>query len=356
MITEKEVVVTWNANNKKHYVSKGYLFTKMFDEIKVKVSDLPKGTTTLVGYLCDYCNGKNQNNEKSKKKPYNRLLEGRKKTAKDCCSKCKSKKFMENQAYSEIPKEKTIYVKCPDLSKEWNYKRNTGTPKDYTYGSGKVFWWKCKKGHEWKSTVSNRRRGNNCPYCSNKKVCPDNCLAVTNKEVSKEWNYVKNKELTPHNVVSGSKRKVWWICAKGHEWQVSIAARTRGETGCPTCFESKGEKAIRGFLEREKINFIPQYKFSGLRGVNGGLLKFDFAILINNSVRLLIEFDGLFHFKEVYKGDGHDEVVKHDKLKDEYCYDNKIELLRIPYWEFDNLETILKKELSQLIPNFFIKN
>ena len=35
-------------------------------------------------------------------------------------------------------------------------------------------------------------------------------------------------------VLAGSHKKVWWTCLKGHEWQTTVVARTRG-SGCPVC-------------------------------------------------------------------------------------------------------------------------
>lgn len=58
------------------------------------------------------------------------------------------------------------YVK-PDLSLEWHPVKNGElTSDDVSYGSAKKVWWKCQKGHEWKSTIRNRSRGSNCPICN----------------------------------------------------------------------------------------------------------------------------------------------------------------------------------------------
>lgn len=58
----------------------------------------------------------------------------------------------------------------PDLAKEWVYEKNDGlTPKDVTVNSKKTVWWKCKEGHNWKTTILNRNKGNNCSVCSEPK-------------------------------------------------------------------------------------------------------------------------------------------------------------------------------------------
>ena len=66
----------------------------------------------------------------------------------------------------------------PQLSQEWNQIKNSSlTPETVTPHSGKIVWWLCQKGHTWPATINSRSHGENCPYCLNKKACPDNCLA-----------------------------------------------------------------------------------------------------------------------------------------------------------------------------------
>lgn len=55
-----------------------------------------------------------------------------------------------------------------------------------------------------------------------------------NPDLANEWNSARNGNLTPQIVMAGSHKKVWWICAVGHEWQATIKSRANG-TGCPIC-------------------------------------------------------------------------------------------------------------------------
>lgn len=58
----------------------------------------------------------------------------------------------------------TLY---PEIAKEWHPTKNgIVKPYDVLPFSNKLYWWKCEKGHEWKSTVNNRVKGNGCPLCS----------------------------------------------------------------------------------------------------------------------------------------------------------------------------------------------
>ena len=49
-----------------------------------------------------------------------------------------------------------------------------------------------------------------------------------------EWDYVKNSKL-PDETASRSTDRVWWVCARQHSWQASVANRTKRGDGCPTC-------------------------------------------------------------------------------------------------------------------------
>jgi hypothetical protein len=66
------------------------------------------------------------------------------------------------------------------------------------------------------------------------KVTDQYNLSVVNPGLAKEWHPSRNGNLTPRNVTPGSGKKVWWICASGHEWQAPVYSRNRG-SGCPVC-------------------------------------------------------------------------------------------------------------------------
>lgn len=118
---------------------------------------------------------------------------------------------------------------------------------------------------------------------------------------------------------------------------------------CPYCNESKGEKKIREFLQSIDIKFEMQYCFENLKGIGGGLLRFDFAIFNKRELILLLEYDGEFHFKKQYSEDRFEVIKIHDNIKNTYCLDNNIRILRIPYWKLANSEEIIKEELKQLL-------
>lgn len=188
-----------------------------------------------------------------------------------------------------------------------------------------------------------------CPYCKNKKVCFDNCLATNYPEIAKEWHPTKNDNTISFDVVYGSNKKVWWQCSKNskHIWRTAVRKRTVRGDGCPFCSQSKGEKEINKILNLNNIHNIPQKEFEGLVGLGGGLLSYDFYLPTYN---LLIEYQGEQHkyFCEWFheSEEGFKKQQEHDRRKKEYAQNNNINLLEIWYWDFDNIEEILKKELD----------
>ena len=102
-----------------------------------------------------------------------------------------------------------------------------------------------------------------------------------------------------------------------------------------------------------RIKFQQQYEFKDCLTENGYPCKFDFAIFTdNNKLQCLIEYDGIQHFEE--SNWGLEQNQTRDRIKDIYCLQNKIPLIRIPYTDFSkiNIEYInerIKKECTMLM-------
>jgi DNA-directed RNA polymerase subunit RPC12/RpoP len=73
-----------------------------------------------------------------------------------------------------------------------------------------------------------------------------------NAQLMAEWNFEKNKSYgsNPATLTCGSGKIVWWKCEHGHEWQATIANKSKGH-GCPYC---AGQKVIRGYNDLQTIN------------------------------------------------------------------------------------------------------
>jgi len=223
-------------------------------------------------------------------------------------------------------------------------------------GNNKKLKWQCLKpecGEIFELKWGHISQGIGCGMCAGHQVGLSNCLATKYPKLTKEWHPILNNDLTPFDVTCGLSQKVWWICKKcSCEWMASIGSRTNKGCGCPKCNESKGEKQLDYILTQYNIPHDSQYTFDDLRGIGGRVLKFDVPIfwdIEKTKLKMLIEFDGIFHYEKQYEDDGFETLQIHDKRKNQYCKNNNIKLLRIPYWDFDNIEKILQKELNLII-------
>lgn len=135
----------------------------------------------------------------------------------------------------------TLY---PEIAEQWHERNLPLKPDQVTGGSNKKVWWKCVEGHAWQATICTRtRRGTECPYCKgNKIIVGKNDLATVYPDLAAEWSD-RNLPLRPDQVSYGSGRKVWWVCARKHEWRTMIAHRSLEGSGCPYC---SGRKTVEG--------------------------------------------------------------------------------------------------------------
>lgn len=116
---------------------------------------------------------------------------------------------------------------------------------------------------------------------------------------------------------------------------------------CPKCVnaKSKGEMAIASYLDDNDIIYEMQKTFPDCRNFKtNALLRFDFHLPKYN---LCIEFDGIFHYEEQKFGIANlIKIQLRDKIKTDFCKNNLIKLIRIPYWEKKNINIILKSKLK----------
>lgn len=103
---------------------------------------------------------------------------------------------------------------------------------------------------------------------------------------------------------------------------------------CPYCNQSHGELEIARILSENKIDFIPQFKFEECKKKRS--LPFDFAIIKNEKVNCVIEYNGEQHYRPVkhFGGEsGYKSRIENDRIKKTFCDENKIPLLIIDYNE-----------------------
>lgn len=123
-------------------------------------------------------------------------------------------------------------------------------------------------------------------------------------------------------------------------------AQLRANKGlCPRCGSSSGEQIIMNYLDKHGINYIYGYLIPDLKDQNS--LHFDFWL---QQFNIAIEYDGQQHFKPVGYFGGQvnfDRQKKHDKMKDAYCEEHEVNLIRIRFDE--NVNDKLDQYLLPLV-------
>lgn len=113
--------------------------------------------------------------------------------------------------------------------------------------------------------------------------------------------------------------------------------------GCNICSMSKGNIKITNFLEKENIKFETEKSFKNC--YLNKRLRFDFYLPEFNTC---IEYDGIQHFESVEIFGGEKQFLenkKRDEIKNSFCEENDIPLIRIDYLNFYKIEEILWQQL-----------
>lgn len=203
---------------------------------------------------------------------------------------------------------------------------------------------KCSNGHIIDTiTINNFKRGRRCIQCGYEKISKER--SFTYEEVKAYFEYFNYQLLS--ETYKNNSDNLTVLCPFGHEWHVKFNNFKNQSQRCPYCQVSKGEQRIMDYLNGNNINYIYEKKFDGLIGLGNGLLSYDFYLPQCN---LLIEYQGGFHDGNItgnYKYTfNFERQQEHDRRKKEYAEKNNINLLEIWYWDYDNVEEILSKELK----------
>ena len=231
---------------------------------------------------------------------------------------------------------------------------------EYKNNNGKLKF-KCLNCHEdencFESTWADISMGGGCPFCTHNRVGKYNNFAYLfpSPSIADEWDYVKNYPITPKDIMSQTNKKYWWICPNcNRSYHMSPSYRNgQNKCNCPKCAKSKGEKIVEEYFITNKIYYSSQYRFIDCRDIMP--LPFDFAIFQDEEKKILLgitEYDGELHYFPYRMMKNKEEnLLKtqlHDEIKNKYCEDHNIFLLRIPYWDKANIKEILDKEILSL--------
>ncbi|RKI36697.1 hypothetical protein D7V86_25315 [bacterium D16-51] len=198
---------------------------------------------------------------------------------------------------------------------------------------------RCKKHNiQWKVVPQSILQGCGCIECGREKLSEK--LHKSHDQYIEDLGKVNPNIIAIEKYIDTNTPILHKCLLDGNKWYLSPRNALLGN-GCPQCRESKGERKIRIWLNNKHIVYQTQKSFKDCRDIKP--LPFDFYLPAYNTA---IEYDGKQHYKPIKYFGGKERfeyIVKHDNIKNEYCKNNGISLLRIPY--FKNVEEELNNFL-----------
>ncbi|MDQ0856695.1 zinc-ribbon domain-containing protein [Bacillus sp. V2I10] len=135
--------------------------------------------------------------------------------------------------------KKSLASEYPELVNEWDYELNGDIkPSDVPPKGRQHVWWNCQEGHpSYKAKLASRSNGTGCPCCKGSEVCFERSLLGKRPDLVAMWDKERNSPSTPDKVLAGSNETYYWICEKGHSFDMPIKrmTRKRRSNGCPYC-------------------------------------------------------------------------------------------------------------------------
>lgn len=145
-----------------------------------------------------------------------------------------------------------------------------------------------------------------------------------------------------------SKKALWRCqCECGNKIVAPGTHLRYGDVQSCGCLVSKGEAKIEQLLQQHKVQYIPQYSFSDLLSEKGYPLRFDFAIFSQNSLKCLVEYQGIQHYLDEAIGNWTSPKL-HDNMKRKYCKQHNIILIEVSYEDYDKIDWDYLQEVLKL--------
>jgi very-short-patch-repair endonuclease len=183
----------------------------------------------------------------------------------------------------------------------------------------------CPEHGEFLQTPYNHiRRKQGCPKCNGGAI-------LDGKYFIQRANQIHNNKYDYSKIeYKNGYTKICIICTEHKDFYQIPNSHLQG-IGCPKCQRSKGEEQIESWLKENNIQFETQKRFKDCKNIKP--LPFDFYLIKHN---ICIEYDGEQHYqsKKCFGGEhGFQRTQMNDNIKNNYCKQNNIKLIRIPYWE-----------------------
>ena len=221
--------------------------------------------------------------------------------------------------------------------KEYEYYTVINRNEERTKQNGRNVFWNCKChcGNLFVATTTdiNRQKTKSCGCMKSQLVGQAHFQDITGETFGEL--YVIERDIDKPQ--TGKKPMTYWKCQCSCGNIISVHRShlvDRGQSSCG-CKNSIGELNINKILSDNNITYKSQYTNSNLRTDKNGYLRYDFAILQNDKVVRLIEFDGPQHNRQEYYFGNLQDIQHRDNLKNNYAKENNIPLVRIPYYKRD---------------------
>lgn len=195
--------------------------------------------------------------------------------------------------------------------------------------------WECSEGHIWKASWNSIQHMSSwCPTCAN----------LAKPSIQSLLEYAQsNQGLLLSTVYTNNRQHLLWKCFYGHEWKASSHAVVYQGHWCHVCASTKSERESIDFTEKFFGKPFPKFRFNH----NKTKLEFDGY---SEELKIAIEYQGYQHyiFPNVFHRDKTDFLKQQyrDSLKREYCKQNNIVLVEIPY-NCGNIVTFLSDVYEQ---------
>lgn len=231
------------------------------------------------------------------------------------------------------------------------YGRLTVVKRDLTQKDKEGISWICQcECGAFTSVKTKHLKSGNTKSCG----CYNKDKAIENLQ---QWNKENNEDLTgrtftkltvirlatEEEVFSRPQKNRYWLCQCecGGTHIASTSDLKMGKVASCGCMNSKGEAIIAKILTNSNLSFCKQITFEDLKGKNNKLYAFDFAVLKDGLIHYLIEFDGIQHSDPKHQFDGKLDtflkIQERDIIKNNWCAQRNIPLIRIPYTKLETL-------------------
>ena len=263
------------------------------------------------------------------------------------CRKCHRAKPKSRPKCKNIPMLKSVFVKKA-IDKH-------GARYDYSLLQeplAKKVTILCKKHGPFSQQRKLHLKGRGCRQCSHesKTMSQEQFIKRATEKHNNKYDYSKSSYVR-------NSDKILITCKKHGDFYQTANLHLRGY-GCPTCKSSKGEREIAAQLKKLSIKYISQATFDwGINSITGRKYKYDFFLVDHNCI---IEYDGEQHVRPVQYGSNKEiinkrfkEYQRRDQEKERLAKENLIELYRILWLDYDNIDVrigeILKTKQSSPI-------